>query len=354
MSLITELSRQTLFESSSRFFGERKDFGTGSDIFVQQGTIASKSRQAFRFDAGGNLSVVLSGQKNSELKGNLELQVFDAAGLEVSRSTQPNRKDETISLANLNSDTYFIVITNDTEESIPYESEASNNTISELISAEKGINFNSVTGGRVSDRDTSDFLNFSLNQKTNLKVVLDEPQYLSTLRGQNADVRLIRDLNNDRLVQFSEVLTPSTSDFSDTNSNRRVFTFNNLDVGKYYVQAFSDGDATRYELTISPTNSPNIASSFSTVYEAENLAFVPFDATFSAAASNISTTNFGGEAIVAELDLSSLNSSVVIRSEDSQVMSSFSVANSASSTLLEGLSAVKFEASEFDISELLV
>jgi hypothetical protein len=264
MSLDTSLSRQVLFNASSNFFGgsrQGKDLGTGSDIFFQSGSLKPGSKNYFRFDSSGsNLNVILTGKDGAKLQGNLDLQIFDAAGIEVSRSNQTGTAIEEITLANLDSDTFFIVLTNDTDQPIPYESEASNNTTSELIEKEKtGLDFNRVIQDTVSDRDTSDFYPFSLTRTSNLQIVLDEPQYLKTPRGTNASVRLILDKNNDRLVQQSGEEINFTS--SQENGNKRTFFFTNLAPSQhYYVQVFSDGGATLYELKVTSTTATSLTA----------------------------------------------------------------------------------------------
>jgi hypothetical protein len=275
MSLDPQLSRDILSRTASRFFGisDNGRSDTGSPIFTQSDTISARSRQVFRFDGSSNLNLDLTGKNRGGLSGNLDLQVFDASGLELSQSAQSGNKSESITLANLNGGTFFIAITNETDQNIPYESEASNNGTSELILPEKSVEFNKVMEGRVSDRDTSDFYALSLGQRTNLQVVLDEPS-LGLSRDQNANVRLVIDRNRDRLVQSSGETVDAFDSSFPSSGNKRTFLFTNLDpTQSYYIQVSSNRGPAFYELKVSKTNNSRIAL----VADSAFIASVAFD-----------------------------------------------------------------------------
>jgi hypothetical protein len=277
MSLDPQLSRDTLSRTASRFFGvsDNGRSDTGSPIFTQSDTISARSRQVFRFDGSSNLNLDLTGKNRGGLSGNLDLQVFDASGLQVAQSAQNGNKSESITLANLSGGTFFIAITNETDQNIPYESEASNNGTSELILPEKSVEFNKVMEGRVSDRDTSDFYALSLGQRTNLKVVLDEPD-LGLSRDQNANVRLVIDRNRDRLVQSSGETVDAFDSSFPSSGNKRTFLFTNLDPNQsYYIQVSSNRGPAFYELKVSKTNDSRIGNAL--VADGAFIASVAFD-----------------------------------------------------------------------------
>jgi Secretion system C-terminal sorting domain len=283
MSLDNELSRGNLTKAASKFFGGNaggRDLNTGSDIFIQSGTLKARSAEYFRYDSkGDNLNVVLTGKgkNNADPLGNIDLQVFDASGQEVARSDRSDKKAiESINLGNLRSGTYFIAITNESDQAVDYDSEASNNTTSDLIAPERSVDFNKVMEGRVGDRDTSDFYALSFNRKTNLQVVLDEPS-LGLDRGQNAEVKLILDKKKeDRLVQRNEKVDPSQP--SQENGNKRTFLFKDLDPNqRYYIQVASQGRGSNafYELKVTQTNAPGPVSDRPVNSLADNLLINP-------------------------------------------------------------------------------
>ena len=100
--------------------------------------------------------------------------------------------------------------------------------------------------------DSSDFYRFDIKTKSNFNLRLDG------LRA-DADVKLIQDRNRNGVVDSGEVIRYSLN--IDTIPD--VINVSNLAPGTYYVQVYSIGNSTNYNLNLSATSvpvTPNIST----------------------------------------------------------------------------------------------
>ncbi|GET36672.1 PPC domain-containing protein [Microseira wollei] len=101
-----------------------------------------------------------------------------------------------------------------------------------------------TSSGSVGSTDTSDIYRFSLASASNVNVRL-------TGLTSDADIRLIRDFNNNRIVDAGEVSTQFASTRSGTSSEN--FSFFHQSGIPFYVQVFQYSGDTNYQLQVNPT-----------------------------------------------------------------------------------------------------
>lgn len=176
------------------------------------------------------------------LRGNVNVQLLNNAGQVIATSQRPGAADEAINLASLGAGHYTIRVNRITGNT-PYTLKASPLTVSNLLSAEvhtgrlmSSHNFN----GRVSANNTTDVYAFSLNSAND---------YLRlTVRGMSSDVdvRLIRDVNNNRIIDAGDVISSSSVQGVGIEE-----AFAAAQPGTYFAQVIRAGRDTQYTLGIS-------------------------------------------------------------------------------------------------------
>lgn len=127
-------------------------------------------------------------------------------------------------------------------------------------------NISTISGSRsfsdyVGNSDLQDFYRFSLSKASNLNLSL-------TGLSADADVRVIQDRNNNRVVDGSEVL--GSSELSGSSSESMLL--DPLAAGTYYVQVYqgSSGNNTNYKLNFKATTVTD--NSLSTAYNIKTLS----------------------------------------------------------------------------------
>lgn len=215
-----------------------------------------RDRQDFyKFTGGGTITVALTG-----INRDVDIQLLDSTGVEVARSTASGATNEVINLSNLSSDTYYVRVYEENPDETPYDIQASNNTVPDLLVAERRINNLSGTqnfSGGISDRDTSDIYQFSLNATSNVSMLLNGLADNGLTAGLDIGVRVIRDRNNDGVITRNEVILDST----DLNDPTQPLNFAGLGSGTYFVQVYQNGSGniSRYNLRLTATAGAGVA-----------------------------------------------------------------------------------------------
>ena len=210
------------------------------------GSFSSKdTTDLYRFTLGANAPLNLS---LTGLSADADVRVIrDAnnngiveAGEEVARSQRGKALDESINLRSLAAGTYFAQVYQFNGYT-SYTLNLSNANPSNLLPTEVNLGALSATQtvlGSIYNNDTADIYRFSLDTARALTL---------NLSGLNADsnLRLIRDANNNGIVDVGEVLASSNQ--SGTSSETLT---QNLQAGAYFVQVYQYSGETNYSLNL--------------------------------------------------------------------------------------------------------
>lgn len=210
------------------------------------GSFSSKdTTDLYRFTLGANAPLNLS---LTGLSADADVRVIrDAnnngiveAGEEVARSQRGRALDESINLRSLAAGTYFAQVYQFNGYT-SYTLNLSNADPSNLLPTEVNLGALSATQtvlGSIYNNDTVDVYRFSLDTARALTL---------NLSGLNADsnLRLIRDANNNRIVDVGEMLASSNQ--SGTLSETLT---QNLQAGAYFVQVYQYSGETNYILNL--------------------------------------------------------------------------------------------------------
>ena len=210
------------------------------------GSFSSKdTTDLYRFTLGTNAPLNLS---LTGLSADADVRVIrDAnnngiveAGEEVARSQRGKTLDESINLRSLAAGTYFAQVYQFNGYT-SYTLNLSNANPSNLLPTEVNLGALSATQtvlGSIYNNDTADIYRFSLDTARALTL---------NLSGLNADsnLRLIRDANNNGIVDVGEVLASSNQ--SGTLSETLT---QNLQAGAYFVQVYQYSGETNYSLNL--------------------------------------------------------------------------------------------------------
>ncbi len=225
--------------------------------------------------AGSSLNLTLTGLSSDadlqllrDLNGN---GVVDSNEI-IAYSNRGGSNDESINLHGLTSGEYFVQVSRYSGDT-NYTLRLSPNSTSNLLATEMNVGVLSGTQtftnpsysegetlarrNGISSTDTSDIYRFSLNTVRNVGIAL-------TGLSNNADVRLIQDLNNDGIVQDNEIIARSTH-----GSNWNEAINRNLDVGSYFVQVYRFSGDTGYSLKLTET-APQVNLNISQVQALNN------------------------------------------------------------------------------------
>ncbi len=210
------------------------------------GSFSSKdTTDLYRFTLGANAPLNLS---LTGLSADADVRVIrDAnnngiveAGEEVARSQRGKALDESINLRSLAAGTYFAQVYQFNGYT-SYTLNLSNANPSNLLPTEVNLGALSATQtvlGSIYNNDTADVYRFNLDTARALTL---------NLSGLNADsnLRLIRDANNNGIVDVGEVLASSNQ--SGTLSETLT---QNLQAGAYFVQVYQYSGETNYSLNL--------------------------------------------------------------------------------------------------------
>lgn len=117
----------------------------------------------------------------------------------------------------------------------------------------------------VSSTDISDFYRFTLTANSNFNLSLTD---LSTTSPNDADVRLIRDGNNNGIVDSGDVIASSIRGVGQSES----INLSGLAAGTYFVQVYQYAGTTNYTLTLSTAGDSSDPGNTLGTAEVENSA----------------------------------------------------------------------------------
>ncbi len=167
---------------------------------------------------------------------------FIDSGEEITRSSRGGSLDESINFSSLSAGSYFAQVyqfSGDTN----YTLRLSTQNPSDLLATE--TNIGTLSGTRtfsdsVNSTDTSDIYRFSLGASSNFNLTL-------TGLSNDADVRLIRDANNNGIFDAGEEMARS----SYTGTGSEWISQSSLAAGNYFVQVYQYSGDTNYNLSVS-------------------------------------------------------------------------------------------------------
>jgi hypothetical protein len=208
----------------------------------------------FRIGSTSNINVALTGITNGD-NANLRLyrdsngnSRFDAGDQLVASSTRGGNNDDSINLADRAAGTYFAQVNRSTSSgNVTYDLALSTADPSNLLPRE--VNLGNLSAdvtrtGRVDNSDTSDVYHFSLGFFEGVNI------NLSGLTS-DADLKVIADTNNNRIIDSSDAIVSSTRSGSQSESIRLD------DAGSYFAQVYQFSGNTNYNLTFDHFTTPN-------------------------------------------------------------------------------------------------
>jgi hypothetical protein len=230
--------------------------GTLSGNPYQTGGSVSTNDAAdtFRFTMGstGNFNASLTGIQSGRdvdmrlIRDANNNGIVDSGEVMVS-STYGSNRDEAINVRNLGAGSYILQTYLYSGSSSNYTLRMSNDFPSDLLPTE--VNAGTLsgnpyqTGGSVSTNDAADTFRFTMGSTGNFNASLTGIQ-----SGRDVDMRLIRDANNNGIVDSGEVMVSSTY-----GSNRdEAINVRNLGAGSYILQTYLySGSSSNYTLRMS-------------------------------------------------------------------------------------------------------
>lgn len=219
---------------------------------TRNGAVSSGDPSDFyQFDLAqaSNFNLALSGltaDADVRLFGDFNANGIIDAGEEIQRSQQAATIQEAINVANLAAGRYFVEVYQ-YNGNTNYTLQLSSNSLSDLLPTE--FNLGTLTGtqsigGNITNQNTTDIYRFNLTGNSAFNLSL-------TGLTADADVRLIRDANNNGIVDAGEELTRSQrASFADEAINWQI-----LSSGNYFVQVYQYMGETSYRLNLSTTTS---------------------------------------------------------------------------------------------------
>ncbi|BAZ21470.1 peptidase domain-containing protein [Kalymmatonema gypsitolerans NIES-4073] len=207
----------------------------------------------FRIGSTSNINVALTGITNGD-NANLKLYRdngngrFDAGDQEIGSSIRGGNNDDSINLADRAAGTYFAQVNRSTSSgNVTYDLALSTKDPSNLLPRE--VNLGNLSAdvtrtGRVDNSDTSDVYHFSLGFFEGVNI------NLSGL-SSDADLRVIADTNNNRIIDPSDTIVSSTRAGTAPESIRLD------DAGSYFAQVYQFSGNTNYNLTFDHFTTPN-------------------------------------------------------------------------------------------------
>jgi hypothetical protein len=217
---------------------------------------------SFTLENPGNINVALTG-----MDGNANLELYqdvnrnrqiDSGDRLIQSSSYAGNHDEEITLANQEAGDYLIKVSQASRGiNTRYDLRVSTTPFrnpSNLLPIETEVGTLRNTRDyqeRVGDTDTSDIYYFRLQRTSDFSLLLDG-------LSDDADVRLIRDNNGNRVVDPGEEIARSA--FGGNTPDR--IGISNLAAGDYYVQVYQFNGNTDYHLTMAPNSSLAPSSDF--------------------------------------------------------------------------------------------
>jgi hypothetical protein len=233
---------------------------------------STDTADTYRFSLGAtsNFNLSLTGLSNDAdvrlIRDANNNGIIDA-GEVIASSTRGSNSDESINNSSLAAGTYFAQVyqfSGDTN----YTLRLSTSSPSNLLPTETNVGTLSGTqtfSDFVGSTDTVDTYRFSLGGTSNFNLSLTG---LSTVSPNDADVRLIQDVNNDGIIQDTEVIASSARGVGQNES----INFSGLAAGTYFVQVYQYSGDTSYNLSLSAASS-NYARTVSGSLRADTFTF---------------------------------------------------------------------------------
>jgi hypothetical protein len=222
-----------------------QNLGALSGLLGRSGFVGSSDTVDFyRFNTtGGAFNLSLAGMSADadvslirDGNGNGIVEVGEI----IANSRRSGAQDEAINLAAIAAGDYLIRV-EQYSGNTAYSLHVSNASPSNLLPTETNIGALSGTqvfSGSIDNSNTADTYRFSVsNRAVNLT--------LSGLSG-DADVRLIRDVNNNGAIDSGDILTTSTR-----SGNAAEWLNSSLTTGTYFVQVYQFSGSTNYHLSVS-------------------------------------------------------------------------------------------------------
>lgn len=227
---------------------------TNSPIVRSESVTSTDTRDIFQFTLGStrNINIALTGVDGLEqvalslFRDSNNNGVLDSSDLTVFRTFDQGSSDATINLRSQSSGRYFARVTYAAGSPVNYNialSSTSPGSPSNLLPKEIEVgslyNQSVAYDDLINNADTSDTYHFTL-ETNDVAFSLSLNQLIA-----DADVRLIKDLDKDSVVDAGEVIASSQRGGTLSES-----IYANLNAGEYFVQVYQYSGATSYNLTM--------------------------------------------------------------------------------------------------------
>jgi hypothetical protein len=225
--------------------------GTQS-LFDLFGVTSSSPNDYYRITLteGSNFNLSMTG-----LTADADVQFLNSLGEEIARSTDGGSNDEAINLDGLAAGDYYIRVyryNGDTGFSLDLSSTGFSNLLPRETDLGTVGSTETIQTGFISDANTADVYHFSVDgyyRAGDLSRYFNSSNLSLSLTGltADADVRIIRDVNQNGLLDPGEQIVHSTR--SGTASE--TIELRGLGVGSYFAQVYQYAGETSYTLSLS-------------------------------------------------------------------------------------------------------
>jgi len=208
---------------------------TPTSIFDFVGSADTQDYWRFTLSGTSDINIGLTG-----LTADADVQLLNSAGTVIASSTRGGTLSDDIHLNAQPAGTYYARVfqfSGDTNYNLrlstadPSNILAPQENLGPLVGSVSRSDF-------VGDNDTSDFYRFSVFGTRTLTAVVNG-------LSSDADLRLIRDINSDGILQAGEVVASSTQGGTFSENINRV-----LGSGDYYLQVYQFSGNTNYNLGV--------------------------------------------------------------------------------------------------------
>jgi hypothetical protein len=201
-------------------------------------------------DEGRNFNLSMTG-----LTADADVQFLNSLGEEIARSTNGGSNDEAINLDGLAAGDYYIRVyryNGDTGFSLDLSSTGFSNLLPREVDLGVVGSTGSTQAGFISNANTSDVYHFSVDgywRAGDLSNTYNSSNLTLSLTGltADADVRIIRDVNQNGVLDSGEQIVHSTR----AGTASETIELRGLGVGSYFAQVYQYAGETSYTLSLS-------------------------------------------------------------------------------------------------------
>lgn len=208
--------------------------------------------------ANSNFNLILTG-----LQADVDVLFLNSVGTEIARSSYASNHDEAINLSGLAAGDYYVRVyqfSGDSSFSLDISSTAPSNLVANEFDLGTVGPSGATRTGSIGNSNTADVYRFNLDgfyRSGDIFGTYNSSNLSLSLTGlsADADVRIIRDSNNNGVIDAGEEIVRS----SFAGSSSETINLSGLGVGNYFAQVYQFSGATNYTLNLSAQGGSGLA-----------------------------------------------------------------------------------------------